>query len=83
MQVKFYKCELTGTRPIHFTNNVRHTRFVAHIGSQVRRLTGVIFRERLHFAAMAFAAFARQEAQRTMTRSGELPVRLWKRGRER
>ena len=46
------------------------------------RLARVILGESLHFAAVTLAPLAGQEAQRTVTRSGELPMRLEEREKD-
>ena len=69
---------LTGARTVDFADDVRHSRFVAHEGGQVRRLARVVFGKRLDLAAVALGPLPRQKAQGAVAWSGELPVGLWK-----
>lgn len=54
----------TGT--LQVADNVCHTRLVAHHGSQVNGLLGIILGESLDFSTVSGSTLAGQECQRTM-----------------
>uniref|UniRef100_A0A8C1YGB8 Uncharacterized protein n=1 Tax=Cyprinus carpio TaxID=7962 RepID=A0A8C1YGB8_CYPCA len=64
---------------VDLTDNVGHASLVAKESSQVNRFTGIIFRETLHLATMAFAPLAGQESQRAVAWGRKFTVRLQKR----
>merc|ERR1712176_1205208 len=59
---------------VDFTENVSHTSFVPHEGSQVTWLGLVVFREGLDFAAVTSTPFPREESKGTVPRCSELTV---------
>lgn len=65
---KYLVFSLTGPWSVHFTDYMRHSGLVAHVGGEMARLGGVILGESLHLTTMSLAALAGQEAQRAMTR---------------
>ena len=62
-------------RTIDITNDVSHTGLVAHEGSQVAGLAGIILREGADLATRVVGTLAGAETQRTMTGSLKLAVR--------
>lgn len=64
-----------GASTIDLTNNVGAASLVAHEGSEVGRLSGVITGETSDTSAVVSAALTGQETQRTVARSLELTVR--------
>ena len=67
---------LTRSGPVHFSDNVGHAGFVAHVGCEVAGLGWVIFGEGLDLATMSLAALSWQESQGSVTWGRKLPVRL-------
>ena len=61
-----------GTRLLDITHDVGHASLVAHEGSKMRSLGGVITGERLHLTLSALAALLGQEAQMTVAGCLEL-----------
>lgn len=72
------KHRLTGSRTVNFTDCVRHSSFIPHVGGQMRWLARVILGKGLDFTAMTFGTFARQKPERAVTRSRKFPVGLGK-----
>ena len=64
-----------GTRSVEVTDDGGHAGLIAHGGSQVRLLLGIILWEALDLASMATGAFSWQICQRTVTRGFEFSVR--------
>eukprot|EP00967_Tisochrysis_lutea_P137657 scaffold247483_cov39-Tisochrysis_lutea.AAC.1 len=65
----------TRARLVNVTQDVSHASLVREEGREVGRLAAVILREGLHLAAEAASTLARQEAERSVARPLELPVR--------
>lgn len=61
---------------MHFAKGVGHAGLVAQEGCKVHWLAGVIPRPALHLAPVPPAPLVGQEAQVSMSRGRELPVRL-------
>lgn len=69
---------LTRSRFVDFSNNVGHAGLVADEGGQMDRLGWIIPGECLNLASMSSTPFLGKKPNVSMTRSGELAMRLWK-----
>eukprot|EP00126_Sphaerothecum_destruens_P002308 Sdes_comp15744_c0_seq2m4788 len=65
-----------GTGPVHFSNNVSHTSFVADESSQVTGFAGIITRKGFDFSLMTFRTPFGEKSQRTVARGFKFTVRL-------
>lgn len=61
---------------MHLSESMGHSSLVAHEGSEVDRLAGVILRPGAHLTPVLTAALTGQEPHVSMTRGMEFTVRL-------